>query len=261
LVRSNIIVLPSTLAPFHDPKIEIQRCKIKFSDFNLDILNIYNPNNNVTYAEFEYYINQIGEYKLLVGDFNGHHMLWNQSNIGNNMTGISLKNILDNYDDIDLLTPFSLPTYVSPVTGRSSTLDLCFLSTNLIIGATAEIGPCLGSDHYPVAIKLQQNVQSRESGKRPKWKLDKVDWSLWRIKLPEVEMHDNDSIEEMNSKLEYSLKNSRYDIERSSNKYNPKFHSPWWNSECSRLVALRRRAKKFIPETPNRRKFKKTQKC
>jgi len=214
------------------------------------VLNVYNPNNNVTYSEFEFYINQIGEHKIILGDFNGHNVVWNQQNIGNNVTGNSLKNILDNYDNISLLTPFSLPTYVSPITGRSSTLDLCFLSSNLMIGATAELGPCLGSDHYPVKIKLQESVQSRELGKRPKWKLDGIDWSLWKVRLPEIQTEGTESIEEINDRLEDGLKNSGYKVEQSSNKYNPKFNSPWWNSECSRLVALRRRAKNLFRRHP-----------
>jgi len=250
LVRTNIIILPSALDPFPDPKIEIQRCKIKFRTFELDILNVYNPNNNISYSEFEHYLNQIGNHKMMLGDFNGHHAIWNQPNIGNNATGNSLKNVLDNFDDINLLTPFSLPTYVSPVSGRTSTLDLCFLSSNLMTGATAELGPCLGSDHYPVIIKLQQNVQSRVLGKRPKWILDKVDWGLWKNGLPEIELNGNESIEEINNSLGQYLKQSEYNIKQSSNKYNPKFNSPWWNAECSRLVAIRRRAKNIFRRHP-----------
>ena len=43
---------------------------------NLGILNLYNPNKNISTNEFRHYIQQLGTSFLLVGDFNAKSQLF-----------------------------------------------------------------------------------------------------------------------------------------------------------------------------------------
>lgn len=250
LVRSSIIVIPSTLNMYAPSSIEIQRCTVKFRNFELDILNVYNPNNNVTTREFEYYINQLGRYKLIIGDFNGHHRLWSYVNSGSNATGNSLSEILTRNDNLCLITPPRLPTFFNSRTGTSSTLDLCFVSTNINLGSSVEVGPCLSSDHNPVIIKICHSPKTVALKFRPKWKFNNVKWDDWRDGLASVEFEGDENVEEMDRKISETLLGSNYIIPKTAGVYKPKFNRPWWNVECSRLVALRRHAKHIFRRHP-----------
>ena len=148
------------------------------------------------------------------------------------------------YPHICLNTPPGLTTYIHSANGSESVLDLCFSSASIASGINAKQGPCLGSDHYPicVSILLQQMLQSLK--KRKRYKLNEVKWDKWTAGLPDLEWNENLSISEASNSLIHALKNSTYKIDQTSDIYQPKYNKPWWDTECSKLVAFRRKAKK-----------------
>lgn len=98
----------------------------------LNILQIYNPCNAIQTEGLEYYSDQVRHPKLIIGDFNAHHPLWNEniSQRQTNTTGINVIKWLSQ-NNVTLLTPRNLITRIDPKTARESTLDLVFGSPTL----------------------------------------------------------------------------------------------------------------------------------
>ena len=42
----------------------------------IDVLNFYNPNQNISADEFNNYFEQLNNSKIIEGDFNAHHQMW-----------------------------------------------------------------------------------------------------------------------------------------------------------------------------------------
>lgn len=95
---------------------------------------MYNPCNNITKEDIEYYSDQLEEPKLIIGDLNAHHPLWaNKTNSKlTNKTGRSIFEFLISKPKI-LLTPAGQTTRIDPKTGKKSTLDLIIGSPTLVI--------------------------------------------------------------------------------------------------------------------------------
>ena len=58
-----------------------------------------------------------------------------------------------------------------------------------------------------------------------------------------VDWKEEATTAEANDTLVNAIKFSSYVIPQTTGFYNPKYNKPWWNVECSRLTALRKRAK------------------
>ena len=131
----------------------------------IDILNLFNSNENITKEEFKHYFNQLNSSHIITGDFNSHHSLWDDRQLAN-PTGRNLADILPEFDNVSLLTPKKCPTYYNMQNNSFSTLDLTFVLANLFNILDISIGKDLGSDHYPVILDIAVNLQIH-TGKRP----------------------------------------------------------------------------------------------
>jgi exonuclease III len=151
LVRADIPIIPCSITEYVDD-VEVQRVCIGTSRYHLDILNIYNPNRATNAAVFLKYIEQMGEHAVVLGDFIAHNDLWSVAGTPTNVAGNSLAQLLQTRDNLCLATPPGMVTYLDSRTGRKSVLDLCFVTPDLVPAAQLRVGPCLGSDHFPVEI-------------------------------------------------------------------------------------------------------------
>lgn len=93
LIRSDITVLPSTLQDFDDV-IEIQAIAIKLKSFNLNIINVYNPDGSSNYHTLKKYFSQFSGNFIVVGDFNAHHNTWSLPGKRPNTSGKAIAQIL-----------------------------------------------------------------------------------------------------------------------------------------------------------------------
>ena len=153
-------------------------------------------------------------------------------------------------DSIDLITPPLLPTYVNPITGSTSTLDLCLVSTDLIAYSEVMTGGDLSSDHYPVIISLNKKVRITPMKYRPRWKLDGVDWQKFVGGQERMQIDEGMELSQQVVLFETKIVNSTYRVEKTKGIYNPKYCRPWWNDECAKLVALKRKAKNAFRRRP-----------
>jgi hypothetical protein len=86
---------------------------------------------------------------------------------------------------------------------------------------------------------------------RKRYKLAGVKWNEWTAGLPQIEWREDDNtIECLTEELHAKMKSSTYDVQQTSGIYNLKYSKPWWNPECGRLVAIRRRAKNIFMGHP-----------
>ena len=98
------------LTPFQNGMLEIQAVSIKCFNKSLQIVNVYNPNKEVSVDEFEHYFSQLSPPFIITGDFNAHHPIWDTRRVSN-PCGRNLVDVLRNNSEICLLTPQNLSTY------------------------------------------------------------------------------------------------------------------------------------------------------
>lgn len=213
------------LAAFPGGLLEIMSLSISTANFSrLDVLSIYNPNANISEAEFPFYFDQLGWNRVILGDFNAHHVLWEpnkQSNtIGRHLVGSLL---LD--PSLAFLTPESLPTYYNITNTAFSTLDLTFMSAHLLPLSQIWTEPDLGSDHYPLLTTVGLTPCIVKRIVRPKWKFKSGCWNLWRKHLLEKEFVLSHNVDEDALRITDSLIVSRKSVFSLSNDQI----TPWYN--------------------------------
>ena len=260
LLRSDLIVLPSYIQTFENT-IEVLITRIKFQNCEIDILNVYEPSGNIDHDGYDMYFRQLSNKFIVIGDFNAHHPLWSFAHSQTNKSGRSLYRLLNEKANLHLASPNKLATYINPVNGSQSNLDLCFSSSNISSDITVSSGPCLGSDHYPVIVTLSITPNTQHIQFRKRWKLKDVNWPLWRMGLANIEIDENTSIEEKYEKITNALKTSNYKIEKTSGIYNPKYKVPGWDAECSCLTAIRKKAKNKFRRYPTEQNLRNLRKA
>ena len=216
----------------------------------LIILNLYNPNKSILAAEFEHYFNQLGEYRIIVGDFNAHNNIWDTVSIENS-TGNSLADVMLADPSLCLLTPANLPTYYHVNTRRFSTLDLCFVGVDLYPQSAVTLGKDLGSDHAPVYTELNFSAVITPFKRRSRWIFgDEQSWKNWSNRLPDRE--DNCLTLEQRYDLILSniIQTSRDVFKRTKEIVFPKYSKPWWNALCDEAVGNRHHRKNIFHKHP-----------
>ena len=138
----------------------------------IDIINVYNANFDVTKEEYNHCFRQLSIKKIVVGDFNARSNMWDTKSIPN-IAGNNLINSLLDFPDLCLLTPLNFPTYFHVATRSYSTLDLCFVSNNLLPNVSIKLGEDLGSDHSPINIEFNFKPENTIQKNKTRWIFNK----------------------------------------------------------------------------------------
>ena len=107
---------------------------------------------------------------LLLGDFNGHNILW--GNKENNSKGELIENFITNND-----IWHKSNTYMHYPTGSFSSIDLSCCHPSLFLDFNWSV--CKDqhhSDHFPIIIKSNTSTVEDHN---PKWKLNKANWEVF----------------------------------------------------------------------------------
>ena len=153
LVRNDLCVSDLKLIGFAQGNLEVQAVTVHGQGRKLDIMNLYNPGKSIAVKEFEHYFSQLGQSRIIVGDFNAHNHMWDIVSV-ENATGSHLADVLLNDPSLCLLTPLNMPTYYHVPTRQFSTLDLCIVSVDLYSQSNICTGEDIGSDHAPVYTEI-----------------------------------------------------------------------------------------------------------
>ena len=171
---------------------------------------------------------------MLVGDFNGHNVMWGSND--NDPRGESIEDFITK-NDICLMNDKS-KTYLDSGKGTFSSLDLSLCHPSLYLDY--EWSVCEdqhGSDHFPILI---ESVQTHDEDHNPKWKLHKSNWDLFHTlcneSLTNTSLSDSsDPITDFTSSL---ISISEKCIPKTLT--NPKKSNPWYNDDCKEAIKQRK---------------------
>ena len=214
--------------------------KIKIAQLDLTVVSLYlSPTTPV--PPVSQLLSQLPTPFLVLGDFNAHHRTWGCHNTYTR--GTQLLNILDDLDltHLSTLTPTHITTQNGEVT--HSVIDLAITDPRTATLYTQQVADDpLFSDHYPIHYNLEVPSGQTNFNFLPRWNFKKADWTAYQN-------HINFSLDipppDINSFLNIILAAAHQTIPHTHPPRENR-NAPWWNTECQRAVALRRRAlKKF----------------
>ena len=168
-------------------RIEAQAIEISLGRDSVKLLHIYNPVTSIEIGHLDHLVQQLGRKFIIVGDFNGHHTLWDPDLRLDriNQCGRMLSSYLLDHQDIGLITTPGLKTYTHTThqASNSSTLDLSLSSNNLIHVSETKLLGDSGSDHTPVLTTIRIKPDKIIRTRRPKWKIKREKVPLWKEKI------------------------------------------------------------------------------
>ena len=171
------------------------------------MLCIYSPSFPLNSQHLDSLLQQLPSPYIILGDFNGHNILWGGKNNGHNILwGGKNNELIENFltkNDISIMNDKSY-TYLSTSAKSFSSIDLSFCHPSLFLDYNWSV--CKdqhNSDHFPIII--EENTFSTEDHK-PKWKLNRADWDLFNTLctgklIPENFKESSDSISDFTSSL------------------------------------------------------------
>lgn len=128
------------------------------------------PSSKLSIKDLDNLILQLPAPYILLGDFNGHNILWGSKDInekGKIVEDFVGKHNLCLYND-------KIPTYLHPATGTYSFLDLSICFPTLLLDYDWKVHDDLcGSDHFPLFLN---NIGPDVEEPISRWKLNKADW-------------------------------------------------------------------------------------
>ena len=235
LIKQNIPYYPIAI----DTPLEAIAFRINLTR-ELTICNIYiTPTEEFTTEQLHNLLQQLPPPFLLVGDFNARSEVWGDSLT--NQHGRKIENLLLTSDIIIMNT--GLPTHIHLQTGTESCIDLSICSPCLATEMTWEtVEDSYNSDHYPIIIKQITNSQPNDNPSTA-YNFEKADWTRYKsLTIVSNEFFDaSKNIDNLVEDLNTIIYNAA-DSSIPKKQPNPKYPVPWWNSECSRTQAERKRA-------------------
>ena len=229
---------------------QVVRIYLRNSD-PLHILNIYNPNKNITVDELDYYLNRLGNKFLIIGDFNAHSPVLDSTVRTSNPTGRSIEALLlDNA--VSLINPLNMGTYIDRTTGRPSCLDLCFSAPDL--SPHTSIAPMLdvGSDHLLLEIVLSVSPEKYTWQSIPRFKITKDSTKKFNQHYISSKIRQPSDLQTTASDFMARLTESANECFGSPSAPTGKVkkRTPWWSDECHEAVRNRRRAFRLFQKRP-----------
>ena len=173
---------------------------------------------------------------MLLGDFNGHSLLWGSSDT--DLRGEEIENFISK-NDICLMNDKS-KTFLDSGKGTFSSLDLSLCHPSLYLDYNWSV--CqdqYGSDHFPIIIESNQSTREDHN---PKWKLNKANWDLFQTLCDES--LTNTTLSESSDPID-NFTSSHIDISEKcipKTSTNPKKSNPWYNDDCKEAIKERKQA-------------------
>lgn len=144
-----------------------------------------------------------------------------------------------------------LPTHFSPSYNTFSCIDVSLSSSSIATKFNWSTHDDLhGSDHYPISINLLTKQIERK--KRPKWKLNDGNWTLFNT-LSTVNCTNilDTSIDESVTKFSNLITQSASESIPKTTSKSKRTPVPWWTSEIHDAIKSRRKALKIFSKSPN----------
>ena len=230
-----------------DLQTELQATAVSVTlDKEITICSVYIPPSfSLNSQHLDSLLQQLPSPYIILGDFNGHNILWGGKN--NDSRGELIENFLTK-NDICIMNDKSY-TYLSTSAKSFSSIDLSFCHPSLFLDYNWSVSKDQhNSDHFPIII--EQNTFSIEDH-NPKWKLNRANWDLFNTLctgklIPENFKESSDPISDFTSSL---IEISKECIPQTST--NPTKSNPWYNDDCKEAIKQRKQALSKFKISPN----------
>ena len=234
-----------------DLQTELQATAVSVTlDREITVCSVYIPPSfSLNSQHLDNLLQQIPSPYILLGDFNGHNILWGGQN--NDSRGELIENFTTK-NDICIMNDKSY-TYHSPSTKSFTSIDLSFCHPSLFLDYNWSVCEDQhNSDHFPIII--EQNTFSTEDH-NPKWKLNRANWDLFNTLctgklVPENFKESSDPIADFTSSL---IEISKECIPQTST--NPTKSNPWYNDDCKEAIKQRKQALSKFKRSPKYQQF------
>ena len=227
-------------------ELEALAINIVYQKKNVGICSLYLPPGvNFTVQDLTDLSSQLGDHHLLLGDFNGHNVVWGSETTDNK--GLIISDFVSNTDNV--LLNSGEPTHVDATTGNLSAIDLSIASPRLSLDCNwSTYTDTLGSDHFPIVIGLgNQNFVDDNFMPLCLYKTSNVNWNDYTV--IDINTEGNNA----NDKCR-SIKNSILDAAEATlpkvRARTPRILVPWWTPECRQAITERNRAYKAYYRRP-----------
>lgn len=231
-----------------DLNTHIQAVAIEiFFPIRFSICNIYLPPNQIiAQTDIESLINQLPKPFILLGDMNAHSPVW--GSYKQNVNGKLFENILLNSGLICLNN--GSPTRFNPFSTVLSSIDLSITTPNLMIKTEwSTLDDLHHSDHYPIIIKLLDHKNNVT--RRPKWIIQKADWSeYYRLTGNVSEFSDDIDINQQVKHLTDTIINAANLTIPSTSDNISRRTVPWWNDSVKLAIHTKRKMLKIFKRSP-----------
>ena len=186
IIKKGIQYKTIPIIPYAGGVLEVQAMEIYLKNqFKLSLLNIYNPNKNITAEELVHFIDQLGENYLIVGDFNAHSRVISNRCTRPNPSGRAIEQLIMNHNLV-LVNPLDFYSHINSHTGQLSSLDLIFSSPYISSDVSISQLDDIGSDHLPIEVVLNREPEFYETLVRPKFKFTKENLSEFASNIPDT---------------------------------------------------------------------------
>ena len=211
----------------------------KIAQREINIVSIYlSPSQVITSAQLDHFFRQIPHPCLILGDFNAQHTAWGCH--ANNSRGQTLHTLLDQHHLAFLNDTTPTHHCVRRNQVCFSVIDLSLASPQIATIFTSQVqSDPLFSDHYPIHLNLEVSSESSNLTFIPRWNFKHANWTAFQQYIDDK--HPINSEPNIEAFLNNMLESAHQNIPQTRPRTN-KNHAPWWNSECRRAVAIRRRA-------------------
>ena len=249
---SSILVHDSCPQREVELKTDLQAVAVSVSlDKEITFCSVYIPPNFSLHSrQLHSLLLQLPSPYILVGDFNGHNILWGCNKT--NSRGEIIEDFMANHN-LCLMNDKS-HTYLHPATGTLSSLDLSFCHPSLFLDFDWSVCEDQhGSDHFPIVM---ESINSSAEDHNPKWKLNKANWEQFHLLCDQflnIENFHNstDLVSDFTSSL---IDISDKCIPKTS--INPKKSNPWYNDDCKEAIRQRKHALSKFCKYPTKENLK-----
>lgn len=244
LIKSSVTYTRVTIPPIPD---SINAVAAKVMDFTVLSIYVSDP-HSIQISDLEHIFSALSGPFLILGDFNCHHLMWGSADY--DALGCDLIDLMEDLN-ICLLNDGS-PTRRSAPGQNPSAVDLSLCSPNFgTLLSWSVIQDSHGSDHLPILISFPSSFSQPVSPPLSpnRYHLAKADWDQFAVDIDAaVSVMPTVSLENAlicHEKLNKAFINSADANIPPKKQHKPGRSSPpWWDSECSDMIRLRKNAEK-----------------
>ena len=223
------------------PKLNYVSAQVKIAQQDITVVSLYiSPSVNFPKEELDQLIAELPRPYIIMGDFNAQHTAWGCAS--NTTRGTELHDIINKHDTIFIndTTPTRHCVRNNEVT--FSVIDLTLASPQMSTLFTSEVQSDRHfSDHYPIHLLLEAPSGQTNFFNLPRWSFKNTDWQAFQDHIDEHNEHNDTVNIDIREFLNTIYESASIHVKQTQTNTSHK-HVVWWNEDCRRAVAIRRRS-------------------